>query len=213
MRRLATSMLVVLVTLGVTLGAEKGDYLSDDEVDQLREAQDPSRRIEVYLSFMQVRLDRFDSYRNKPLDPDYDVGGYLDRQFDQYIRITDEMKNWIQDQYDHHADMRSGLKKCLEDGPKQLEHLRQIQQTSDPYTADYRKSLSDAVADFNDALDGAAKALSGQSKLFGELRRQEKADAAAAKQREKEEKKRSKEEEKLRKKEHRKGVPADQDQD
>jgi hypothetical protein len=207
------SMLLLMVALGVTPGAQKGDYLSDEEADKLREAQDPSQRIEVYLSLGQVRLDRIENFRNKPPDPDYDIAGYLDKQFDQYIRITDELKNWMQDQYDRRGDMRSGLKKFLELGPKQLEQLRRIQQTPDPYTADYRKSLSDAVDDFNDALDGATKALSGQSKLFGELKREEKADALAAKDREKEEKKRAKEEKKLRKKEHRKGVPGAQDED
>jgi hypothetical protein len=205
--------MLLMVAVGVMAGAQKGDYLSDDETDQLRDAQDPSQRIEVYLSFTQVRLDRTDNFRNKPRDPDYNIGGYLNKQLDQYIRITDELKNWIQDQYDRHADMRSGLKKFLEVGPNQLGQLRRIQQTPGPYSADYSKSLSDAIDDFNDALDGATKALTGQTKLFGELKREEKADALAAKDREKEEKKRAKEEEKLRKKERQKGVPADQDQD
>ncbi len=213
MRTLMISILLLVGIVGVTPGAQKGDYLSDDEADQLREAQDPSQRIQVYLSFTQVRLDRIENFRNKPPDPDYDVGDYLNKQLDQYIRITDELKNSIQDHYDRHNDMRSGLKKFLEIGPKQLEQLRRIQQTPDPYTADYRKSLGDAVDDFNDALDGATKALSGQSKLLGELKREEKADALAAQEREKEEKKRAKEEKKLRKKEHRKGVPGAQDED
>jgi hypothetical protein len=210
---IVASILLLMVAVGVTPGAQKGDYLSDDETDQLREAQDSSQRIEVYLSLTQVRLDRIDNFRNKPPDPDYDIGGYLNKQFDQYVRITDELKNWIQDQYDRHGDMRRGLKKFLELGPKQLEQLRRIQQTPGPYTADYRKSLSDAIDDFNDALDGATKALSAQAKLFGELKREEKADALAAKDREKEEKKRAKEEKKLRKKQHRKGVPGAQEED
>jgi len=45
-------------------------------------------------------------------------------------------------------------------------------------------------------------------KVFGELKREEKADAQAAKEREKEEKKRAKDEKKLRKKEHEKGIRA-----
>ena len=52
-----------------------------------------------------------------------------------------------------------------------------------------------------------------RSKLFGELKREEKADAQTVKDREKEEKKRTKEEEKLRKKEHEKGPPTDKDED
>ena len=94
--------------------------------------------------------------------------------------------------------------------PNQLRHA---DQSPDPYTAAYRKSLNDAIDDFTDALDGATKALSDQVKLFGELKREEKADAQAVKDRAHEEKKRTKEEVKLRHKEHEKGPPTDPDED
>jgi hypothetical protein len=207
------SILLLMPALGMTLGAQKGDFLSEDEVDQIREAQDPSQRMGLYLSFAQVRLERIDDYRTRPPDPNYDIASYLNQQIDQYIRITDELKSWVQEQYDHHADVRAGLKKFLEVGPHQLEQLRHIEQTPDPYIADYRKSLNEAIDDFTDAVDGAAKALSDQSKVFGELKREEKADAQAAKEREKEEKKRAKGEKKLRKKEHEKGIPGAKDED
>jgi hypothetical protein len=213
MRSLLTSVLLLIVSLGLARGAEKGDYLSDDEVDQLREAQDPSQRIETYLSFAQVRLARFDDYRNRPPNPDYDIPGYLGTQLDQYIRITDALKDWIEDHFDRRDDMRAGLKKVLEMGPHQLDQMRHIEQSSDPYAAGYRKSLGDAIDDFTDALDGATKALSEQTKVFGELKREEKVDAQAVKDREKEEKKSAKDEGKLRKKEHEKGPPTDPDED
>ena len=213
MRTLMFSALLLVVSLGVAWGEEKGDYLSEDEADQLREAQDPSQRIEIYLAFAQVRLERFDDVRNRPPDPQYDVPGYLDTQLDQYIRITDALKDWIEEHFDRRVDMRAGLKKIMEMGPHQLEQLRRIEQSSDPYAAGYRKSLSDAIDDCSDALDGAAKALSEQSKLLGELKRAEKVDAQAVKDRQKEEKKSAKGEEKLRKKEHEKGPPTDPDED
>ena len=213
MRTLLTSALLLVVSLGIARGAEKGDYLTDDEVDQLREAQEPSQRIETYLAFAQVRLERFDDYRNRPPNPDYDIPGYLDTQLDQYIRITDALKDWIEDHFDRHDDMRAGLKKVLEMGQHQLEQLRHAEDSPDPYAAGYRKTLSDAIDDFTDALDGATKALSEQTKVFGELKREEKADAQTVKDREKEEKKSAKDEGKLRKKEHEKGPPTDPDED
>jgi hypothetical protein len=213
MRALMTSTLLLVVSLSVVWGAEKGDYITEDEADELREAQAPSDRIEKYLSFAQVRVERFDDYRNRTPNPDYDIPAYLDTQLDQYIRIIDALKDCIEDHFDRRDDMRAGLKKFLEMGPHQLEQLRHVEQTPDPYIASYRKSLADAIDDFTDALDGATKALSAQSKLFGELKRDEKADAQTVKDREKDEKKRTKEEEKLRKKEHEKGPPTDQDED
>ena len=92
MRGFITSALVVALSV-TAWAAGKGDYLSDDETDQLRDAQEPSQRIEAYLSFAEVRLTRFDDYRNRPPNPDYDIPGYLETQLDQYIRITDALKD------------------------------------------------------------------------------------------------------------------------
>jgi hypothetical protein len=213
MRTLLTSALLLAFSLSPARGAQQGDFLTEEEADQLRDAQDPSQRIEKYMGFSQVRLERFDDYRNRPPNPDYDVPGYLETQLDQYIRITDALKDWIEDQFNRHNDMRAGLKRVLEMGPHQLEQLRHIEQSSDPYAAGYRKSLSDAIDDFTDALDGATKALSGQTKVFGELKREEKVDAQTIKDREKAEKKSAKDEGKLRNKEHEKGPPTDKDED
>ena len=192
--------------------AQKPDYVSDAEEEKLRDAQDPSERVVLYLELAQSRLDRIAQFRSQPLDPAYDNGAYIDKLLDQYISLTDDLKNWIQDQYDRKGDMRKGLRKALEVGPKQLEDLRRIQAAPDAYAADYAKSLHEAQDDFTDALDGATKALGDQIKALGELKEDQKADAKSAKDQAKEEKKRSKEEEKLRKKE-RKENPPDEDND
>jgi hypothetical protein len=144
------------------------------------------------------------------MDPQYDNGAYIDHLLDEYISLSDDLKNWIQDQYDRRGDMRKGLRKALEAGPKQLEDLRRIHDAPDAYTADYAKSLRDARDNFTDTLDGATKALGDQIKTFGEIRENEKADAKAEKERTKEEKKQSREEEKLRKKQQKQNPP-DQD--
>ena len=71
----------------------------------------------------QSRLERIEEFRSKPMDPQYDNGAYIDHLLDEYISITDELKNWIQDQYDRRGDMRKGLRKVLEMGPKQLDRV------------------------------------------------------------------------------------------
>ena len=213
--RLQAIVVVALLTLSnaaaSTALAQKPDYVSDEEEEKLRDAQDPSPRIEVYLALTQNRLDRIASFRSKPMDPQYDNGAFIDHLLDEYISLTDDLKNWIQEQYDRRGDMRRGLKKALEVGPKQLEDLRRIQNAPDAYAADYAKSLRDARDDFTDALDGATKALGDQIKTFGEIRENEKAEAKAEKVRTKEEKKQSKQEEKLRKKQQKQNPPDEDD--
>jgi len=191
---------------------DKGDFLTEEEQDKVREAQDPSDRIKLYLEIEQSRLDRFETFRANPAESKYDNGGFLDHLLGQYVSVTDELKNWIEDQYDRNGDMRAGLHALLDAGPKQLEQLRRIQQTPDAYAADYKSSLKDAIDDLTDTLDGGTKALADQEKKFGAMKREEKEDAQAAKLREKEEKKRTKEEKKIKKKEKKSGVPTDADQ-
>ncbi|MGD0456835.1 MAG: hypothetical protein ABSC21_03720 [Terriglobia bacterium] len=215
MKSQATLVLALLMPLAapaMTALAQKPDYISDEEEDKIREAQEPSERIEVYLTLAQSRLDRIEGFRSKPMDPQYDNGAYIDHLLDEYISLTDDLKNWIQDQYDRRGDMRKGLRKVLEMGPKQLHDLRRIQESPDAYAADYAKSLRDAKDDLTDALDGATKALADQVKRFGELK-SEKAEAQSEKERIKEEKKRTEEEEKLRKKERKQAPPSDRDED
>ena len=207
---------LMLTLLGLPLAsipAQKEAALSEEEEDKLREEQDPGKRIELYLDFAQDRLSQFDQFRQKPADPKYDNGGYLDKLLGQYIALQDELKNWIQYQYDRQGDMRSGLRALLDRGPRQLDELRHIQQEPDRFVSDYRDSLRDAIDNLTDMLDGATTALNSQVKKFGEIKRQEKLDEQQAKQAAKDEKKRIKEEEKLRKKERKQGqVPEDADE-
>lgn len=212
-RRLLVLTLLVSALPAARVRAQGGATLTEEEEDKVRETQGASERIELYLTIARARLDRADDFRAKPPDPRYENGAYMDKLVGEYIALTDELKNWIQDQYDRRIDMRAGLRKVLEIGPKQLDMLRHMQQTPDPYTADYRKSLQDAIDDLTDTIDGATKALGEQEKTFGQLKHDEKADAKAAKDRAREEQKRAKEEQKLQKKlEKQQGTAAQDDQ-
>jgi hypothetical protein len=186
--------------------------LSDEEEDKLREAQDPGERIGVYLELEQVRLSKFESGRAAN-DPKYDYESYFSALLTQYIELNDEMKDWIEGQYERGGDMRKGLKALLEQGPRQLDQLRAAQQNPDRYFSSYASPLQDAIDDLTDTLDGASKAMDAQVKRFGELKREQKIEAQESKERAKETKKREKEEKKLRKREHKKGIPGAEDDD
>jgi hypothetical protein len=195
------------------LCAQSGPSLSDAEEDKLREAQDPSERIGVYLDLLQDRLDRFENFRHQPDNSKYDNAGYLDDLLRDYVAIDVELKNWIDYQYQQQGDIRQGLQKLLERGPQQLAVLHGVEKAPDNYASHYDDSLRDAIDQLSDTLDGATQALADQVKKFGELKREEKAAEQAAKERAKEEKKRTKEEKKLRKHQKKSRVPGESDED
>lgn len=179
--------------------AQQTAYLTGPEVEALRDAQDPSERIKVYLDFSQNRLNQMDDLLAQQPGLDERPGSEFRRLLSQYVSITDEMKDWISDQYQRNADMRKGLKDLIERGPKEVEGLRRLEGGSGEGAKGADERLQDAIADTSDAVDGGTKALSDQVKKFGELERDKKAEAKKIKEQRKEQEKRQKKEEKLRK--------------
>jgi len=197
------AILLALAPLGAR--AQSQDYLTSSEVDKLRNAQDPSERIKVYVSFEQDRLNRMEAAR----ESSGDVRESFDELLSQYISIDNELKDWIDDQYDHEGDMRKGLRTLLDEGPKQLEILRHLQSSPGADAKDSSSSLQDAIADMDDTLDGATKALAAQQKLFPEMQQNAKAEARALKKERKEQEKLNEKERKMRNKQRKNGNPDD----
>jgi len=200
---LGLAILLALVPLGAR--AQTQGYLTSSEVNKLRDAQDPSERIKVYLSFEQDRLNRMEAAR----ESSGDVRESFDELLNQYISIDNELKDWIEDQYDHQGDMRKGLRSLLDVGPKQLEILRHFQSSPGAEAKDSSGSLQDAIANMDDTLDGATRALAAQQKLFPEMRQNAKAEARALKKERKEQKKLNEKERKMRNKQRKNGNPDD----
>lgn len=203
MKAVALASIAIVLGGALILGAQSKARLSPAEVEKLRDTQDPSDRIKLYLELMQTRLSAFSELRAEPNAPPAKMGTTLNSALNQYISLDDEMKNWIQYQYNREGDMRKGLHALLDEAPKQLAILRQAKQSPARYTdpAAYSTSIDNAIADLQDTLDGATNALSTQEKKLGQYQEQAKQTVSASKNAIKEEKKRIKEEEKLRKKE------------
>ncbi len=201
--RASRRILVALaaVTLTASLLAQRHAALSEAETEKVRNTQDPAQRIKLYLEFMQKRLAEFENYRQQPINPRVRMGKFLNEVLGQYVDLDDEMKDWIQYQYNHEGDMRRGLRSLLNHGAQQLAQLRHVQHTPDPYASHYSDTLNNAIADMEDTLNGATQALQHQIKEFGMLQRHTKAARQASNTAVKEEKKRLKEEKKLREKE------------
>ncbi|HEX5411790.1 MAG TPA: hypothetical protein VFZ27_07995 [Terriglobia bacterium] len=185
---------MLLALFPMHLLAQDQDYLTSAEADKLRDAQDPSERIKVYVSFQQDRLGRIVAASESNGDSKDNVEELLN----QYISIDNELKDWVQYQYDHEGDMRKGLRVLLDEGPKQLDMLRHIEDSSKTEAREYSSSLQEAVADMNDTLDGATQALAAQQKKFPEMAESAKAEGHDLKKERKEQKKLNKKEREMR---------------
>lgn len=196
--RLGPGLAILLVLVPLCVHAADQHYLTSAEVEKLRNAQNPSERIKVYLSFEQDRLGQMETASESNGDVQVGLGELLD----QYISIDNELKDWIQYQYDHDGDMRKGLRSLLNDGPKQLEILRHFQSTAGPEAKRYSQTLRDAIDDMDDTLNGATEALAAQQKKFPAMKENAKAEARTLKKEQKEQRKLNKKERKLRNRHH-----------
>jgi hypothetical protein len=202
--RFAFGLAILLALVPHTVLAQDHDALTSAEVDKLRDAQDPSERIKVYLSFQQDRLGRMVAAS----DSNGDSQDSVDDLLNQYISIDNELKDWIQYQFDHDGDMRKGLRELLDTGPKQLEMLKHMQGSPGTGASSYSSSLRDAIADMNDTLDGATQALAAQQKKFPEMVENAKAETHELKKERKEQEKLNKKEREMRNR-HRKNDKTD----
>jgi hypothetical protein len=203
--RFEFGLAILLALAPLCVRAQSQDGLSSAEVDKLRDAQDPAERIKVYLSFQQERLGRMEVVG----ESNGDDRDNLDDLLNQFISIDNELKEWIQYQFDHDGDMRNGLRALLDEGPKQLEILRHIQKSPPPGSSDFSTSLRDAIADMNDTLDGATQALAQQQKKFPQMAQGAKADERALKKERKEQKKLNQKERKMRNRDRKSDNPDD----
>jgi hypothetical protein len=206
--RFEFGLAILLALAPLCARGQSQDGLSSAEVDKLRDAQDPSERIKVYLSFQQDRLGRMEVVG----ESNGDDRDNLDDLLNQFISIDNELKDWIQYQFDHDGDMRKGLRALLDEGPKQLEILRHIQKSPPPGSSDFSMSLRDAIADMNDTLDGATQALAQQQQKFPQMAQGAKADERALKKERKEQKKLNQKERKMRNRHRKSDNPDDSGQ-
>lgn len=192
--------IIFLLLAPVCAQANQGGNLNSEEVGQLRDAQEPSQRIKVYLALIQKRLNHIEELW-EVRETQENVGGQVNSLLGEVISLDDELKDWIQYQYNRKADMRSGLRHLLTDAPQQLQLLLRIQKSPGPGGAEYVQSLSDAIADMNDTINGATQAFGGQQKEMQAVKAGQKADRRSLKKARKEERKRNREEKKLNEKE------------
>lgn len=155
--------------------------LSPAEEDQLREAQDAGERIAVYLELGAARIDKFEEFRSPSGRAASEHGPYLNSLLNSYVACIDELKDWMEYQYDKDGDMRKGLRVLLKKGPVHLERLRRARRVQDKLTVYYAQTLEYAIENMEDTLDGGALAFGEQQKNFRERQKAEEEEKKQAK--------------------------------
>ncbi len=168
---------IVLLLLTVSAAQRRRDPLTSVEADQLRDAaEEPVRRLPLFVKFVRGRMDALDQLRADP-KAGADRGLQLHDRLEDVTALIDELNDNIDD-YDARArDMRKPLKDVVTAAGEFQARLKALKgaAATDPRLSSESKDFSFALDTAIDAadslLDNAKKTLADQIANKGELKK------------------------------------------
>jgi len=132
---------------------QKKDYLSDDEADKIRDADTPSLRMNLYISFADDRLKKFQYELNRTAQ-ERNRTEILDSLMNGYAGCMDDAADQIDVAQEKQLDIHAALKLMQTKGKEFLDILQKIDKDG-PDLDSYRDTLEDAIEGTKDALSDA----------------------------------------------------------
>jgi hypothetical protein len=163
----ANKLAVLLLLLSVAASARRRDPLTEAEADQIRSvAQEPFKRLKLYIKFTQARLDSIEQLRVDPKQAD-GRGRKIHDLLEDFTALMDEINSNL-DQYegrpmtkDDRKDFHKGLKEVItacDAWDAKLKALKSAMESDAPTTKeaqDYKFAFQDAEEALKSATDAA----------------------------------------------------------
>jgi hypothetical protein len=152
--KLLTIFLLLAALLAVPMAAQqRRDFLTSNEIEQVREAQEPNERVAVYITFAKERVDLVQNLLSKNKSGRSIL---IHDALDEYARILDAIDDVTDQALARKVDMSKGLALVAQTEKELLPVLQKIQ-SSNPKDLDrYDFVLKTAVETTSDSLEAAA---------------------------------------------------------
>lgn len=147
--------MLTLVLLAGLLAQQK-DFLTNDEIDQIRLAQDPNIRLRTYLHFAKQRVDLIDqALKKEKAGRSGLVHGYLE----EYTKIIEAIDVVTDDALKRKVPLDEGIKAVVDEEKQLLAALKKIEESKPRDVARYEFALTQAIETTEDSLDLAQEDL------------------------------------------------------
>jgi len=158
--RSALTAVLLAVTAGVLFvcaplvhAAPDRDFLTAEEIDQVRLAQDPNDRVQLYLKFAQSRMAQLQQLLSKERAGRSALAHDL---LEDYTSIIEALDSVTDDALRRKIDLSKGMVKLVPGQRDLLTQLQMLEKKNYSDKARYEFVMKDAIAATEDSIDLAA---------------------------------------------------------
>lgn len=155
MRRIA-----ILLLLSGCVFAQERDFLTADEVDQVREAQDPNDRLKLYLGFAKLRVALVEQLiaKDRP-----GRSALIHDTLEDYQNIIEAIDTVTDDALKRKLPVQEGVSAVASAEKEMLKSLKKVQEADPKDISRYEFALGQAVSTTEDSMDLSAEDLGKRS--------------------------------------------------
>lgn len=155
------AVLACLLLGTLPLAAQRRDFLTAEEVDKIRAAQDPNLRLPLYAAFAKDRVAQVQQLiaRDRP-----GRSALVHDLLEDYTRIIEAIDTVAEDALRRKIDITKGIAAVLPAEEELLAALQQVERTELADKARYEFVLKDAIAATEDSIELAREDLGERSR-------------------------------------------------